>query len=212
MGLGDDAGMKPALLRPVLMVLAGASIALALGLLGRALWTAPDAGGGRNASVTGTALIGGPFILTDQNGRRVGDTDFRGKLMLVYFGYTFCPDVCPTTLLDMSQAMDALGKDAGQVQPIFITVDPARDTADALKQYLVNFHPGMLGLTGTAQEIQAVAKSYRVYYANAAGKERDYLVDHTSIVYLMDRQGRYLTHFGPTVRGAPMAAAIRKFL
>lgn len=195
-----------------MMVLAGASIALALGLLGRALWFAPGSGGGREASVTGAALVGGPFTLTDQNGKRVGDADFRGKLMLIYFGYTFCPDVCPTTLLDMTQAMDALGKDANQVQPIFITVDPARDTPEALKQYLVNFHPSLLGLSGTAQEIQATAKSYRVYYANATGKERDYLVDHTSIVYLMDRQGRYLTHFGSNVRGEQMAAAIRKFL
>lgn len=195
-----------------MMVLAGVSIALALGLLTRALWLAPEAGGGREGSVTGGALVGGPFTLTDQNGRRVGDADFRGKLMLVYFGYTFCPDICPTTLLDMTQAMDALGKDAEQVQPIFITVDPARDTQSALKEYLVNFHPRMLGLTGTAEEVQAAAKSYRVYYANASGKERDYLMDHTSIVYLMDRQGRYLTHFSSNVRGEQMAAAIRKFL
>ena len=195
-----------------MMVLAGVSIALALGLLARALWLAPEAGGGREGSVTGAALVGGPFTLTDQYGRRVSDGDFRGKLMLIYFGYTFCPDVCPTTLLDMTQAMDALSKDAEQVQPIFITVDPARDTQTALKEYLVNFHGSMLGLTGAAQEVQAAAKSYRVYYANASGKERDYLVDHTSIVYLMDRQGRYLTHFSANVRGEQMAAAIRKFL
>ena len=195
-----------------MMVLAGVSIALALGLLGRALWLAPGAGGGREASVTGTALVGGPFTLTDQNGRRVSDTKFRGKLMLIYFGYTYCPDVCPTELLDMSQAVDALGKDGDQVQPLFITVDPARDTQAMLKQFMANFHPRMLGLTGTAEEVQAAAKSYRVYFAKASGAERDYLVDHTSIVYLMDREGRYLTHFGPTLRGEQMAAAIRKFL
>ena len=204
--------MKPELLRPLMMVLAGVAIALALGLLGRALWLAPEAGGGREGSVTGGALVGGPFTLTDQNGRRVGDGAFRGKLMLIYFGYTFCPDVCPTELLDMSQAIDALGKDGDGVQPIFITVDPARDTPAALKEFLVNFHPSMLGLTGTVEEVQAVAKAYRVYFAKASGKERDYLVDHTSIVYLMDRQGRYLTHFTANVRGDQMAAAIRKFL
>ncbi|MGQ0676590.1 MAG: SCO family protein [Rhodospirillales bacterium] len=204
--------MNSGLLRPAMMVLAGVSIALALGLLARALWLAPEAGGGREASVTGTALVGGPFSLIDQDGRRVSDADFRGKLMLIYFGYTFCPDVCPTELLDMSQAIDALGKDGDEVQPIFITVDPLRDTPAALKQFLVNFHPRMLGLTGTPEEVQAAAKSYRVYYAKASGAERDYLVDHTSIVYLMDREGRYLTHFGANVRGDRMAAAIRKFL
>lgn len=204
--------MKPNLIRSVMMVLAGVTIALTLGLVGRALWFAPETGGGREASVTGTSLVGGPFALVDQDGRPVGDADFRGKLMLVYFGYTFCPDVCPTELLDMSQAIDALGKDGDQVQPIFITVDPARDTPQVLKEYLVNFHPRMLGLTGGAEQVQAAAKAYRVYFAKAAGAERDYLVDHTSIVYLMDRQGRYLTHFGPNVRGDQMAAAIKKYL
>jgi protein SCO1/2 len=211
-GPGNDAEMKSGFVRPLMLVLAGVSVALALGLLARALWLNPEAGGGREGSVTGTSLVGGPFSLTDQNGRRVSDADFRGKLMLVYFGYTFCPDICPTALLDMTQALDALGRDGDKLQPIFITVDPARDTQAALKEYLVNFHPRMLGLTGAAQEIQAAAKSYRVYYANASGKERDYLMDHTSIVYLMDREGRYLTHFGPTIRGEQMAAAIRKFL
>ena len=206
-------GLKPGgLLRPVMTVLAGVSVALALALLGRALWLDPRAGGGREASVTGTALVGGPFTLTDQNGRRVSDADFRGKLMLVYFGYTFCPDVCPTELLDMSQAIDALGKDGDKVQPIFITVDPDRDTQTALKEFLVNFHPRMLGLTGAPEQVQTAAKAYRVYFAKAKGAERDYLVDHTSIVYLMDREGKYLTHFGPNVRGDAMAAAIRKFL
>jgi len=204
--------MKPNLIRSAMMVLAGVAIALALGLLGRALWLSPETGGGREASVTGTALVGGPFALTDQNGRPVSDADFRGKLMLVYFGYTFCPDVCPTELLDMSQAVDALGKDGDEVQPIFITVDPVRDTPEALKEFLVNFHPRMLGLTGSVEQVQAAAKAYRVYFAKATGAERDYLVDHTSIVYLMDRQGRYLTHFGANVRGDQMAAAIKKFL
>ena len=205
--------MKPnGMLRPVMLLLAGVAVALALALLGRALWLDPRGGGGRAASVTGTALVGGPFSLTDQNGRRVTDADFSGKLMLIYFGYTFCPDVCPTELLDMSQAIDALGKDGDQVQPIFITVDPERDTQAAMKNFLVNFHPRMLGLTGTAEEVQAAAKAYRVYYAKARGAERDYLVDHTSIVYLMDRQGKYLTHFNANTRGDAMAAAIGKFL
>jgi len=204
--------MKPNLIRSLMMVLAGVAVALALGLLGRALWLAPEAGGGREGSVTGTALVGGPFTLVDQNGRQVSDTDFRGRLMLIYFGYTFCPDVCPTELLDMSQAVDALGKAGDQVQPLFITVDPKRDTPAVLREFLVNFHPRMLGLTGSEEQVQVAAKAYRVFFAKAAGAERDYFVDHTSIVYLMDRQGRYLTHFGPTVRGEQMAAAIKKYL
>ena len=115
-------------MRTLLVVLAGVTIAAALGLVGRALWLDPRAGGGREGSVTGTALVGGPFELTDQNGKRVKDTDFRGKLMVVFFGYIYCHDVCPTTLLDVTQAMDKLGKDAEKVQPIFVTIDPERDT------------------------------------------------------------------------------------
>jgi len=211
---------RGAVLRTVMVVLAGVVIALALGLVGRALILDPNGGGGRGAGVTGEALIGGPFTLTDQNGNRVSDTQFRGKLMLVYFGYTYCPDVCPTTLLDMSQAMDTLGAAADQVQPIFITVDPERDTPGVMKDYLTNFHPRLIGLTGTPAEIQAAAKAYRVYYAKAygvpyakaKGDGKDYLMDHSSIVYLMDRQGRYLAHFGPNIRGPAMAETIRKYL
>ncbi|MCC6467750.1 MAG: SCO family protein [Alphaproteobacteria bacterium] len=201
-----------ALIRTIMMVAIGVAIALAIGLVVRAITVDPKTGGGRDASVTGTSLVGGPFELTDQDGRRVSDQQFRGKLMLVYFGYTFCPDVCPTTLLDMSQAMDALGPAGDQVQPIFVTVDPERDTPEELKKFLANFHPRTLGLTGSPAEVQAAAKAYRVYYAKAKGAERDYLMDHTSIVYLMDRQGKYLTHFTSSIRGEQMAEAIKKFL
>ncbi len=203
---------RTALIRMLLIATTGVVLAVALGLVGRALWLDPRSGGGREGSVTGTALVGGPFELTDQNGRRVKDSEFRGKLMLVFFGYIYCPDVCPTSLLDVSQALDMLGKDAGQVQPVFITVDPERDTPAAMKEFLSNFHPRMLGLTGTPAEIQAAAKAYRVYYAKAAGGERDYLMDHTALLYLMDREGRYLTHFTNKTRADEMAAAIRKFL
>jgi protein SCO1/2 len=200
-------------MRTTMVAAIGIAIALAVGLVVRALWVDPRTGGGREATATGAALIGGPFELTDQDGKRVGDQQFRGKLMLVYFGYTFCPDICPTTVLDMSQAMDLLGPAAEQVQPIFITVDPERDTPAELKKFLSNFHPRTVGLTGTAAEIQAAAKAYRVYYARAKGSaERDYLMDHMSIVYLMDRQGKYLTHFTMKDHGEEMAAAIKKFL
>lgn len=194
------------------MVLAGVAIALAIGLVGRALWLDPRGGGGRDGSVTGTALVGGPFTLTDQDGNRVTDAQFRGKLMLIYFGYLYCPDVCPTTLLDMTQAVEKLGQAGDAVQPIFITVDPQRDTPEEIKKFLGNFHPRFAGLTGSPAEIQAVAKAYRIYYAKATGGERDYLVDHSSLVFLMDRGGKYLTHFPHNTRPEAMAAAIKKFL
>lgn len=200
------------LIRTLLILTIGTAIALAIGLVGRALYIDPKAGGGREASATGAALIGGPFSLTDQDGKRVDEAQFRGKLMLVNFGYSFCPDVCPTTLLDMSQAMEALGKDADKVQPIFITIDPERDTPPEIKKFLGNFDPRLIGLTGTAAEIAAAAKAYRVFYAKAKGAERDYLMDHSALVYLMDRNGKYLTHFSANTRGPDMAQAIKKFL
>ncbi len=202
-----------AFVRATMVAAIAAAVALSAVLVVRALWVDPRTGGGREATATGAALVGGPFELTDQDGRRISDRQFRGKLMLVYFGYTFCPDICPTTVLDMSRAMDLLGAAAEQVQPIFITVDPERDTPAELKKFLSNFHPRTIGLTGTPAEIQAAAKAYRVYYARAKGSsERDYLMDHMSIVYLMDREGRYLTHFTVKDHGEEMAAAIKKFL
>ena len=200
------------LIRSLLILTIGTAIALAIGLVGRALYVDPKTGGGREASATGAALIGGPFTLTDQDGKRVDEAQFRGKLMLVNFGYSFCPDVCPTALLDMSQAMEALGADADKVQPIFITIDPERDTPPEMKKFLSNFDPRLIGLTGTAQEIAAAAKAYRVFYAKAKGAERDYLMDHSALVYLMDRNGKYLSHFSVNTRGQQMAEAIKKFL
>jgi cytochrome oxidase Cu insertion factor (SCO1/SenC/PrrC family) len=200
------------LIRSLLILTIGTAIALAIGLVGRALYVDPKTGGGREASATGAALIGGPFTLTDQDGKRVDEAQFRGKLMLVNFGYSFCPDVCPTALLDMSQAMEALGADADKVQPIFITIDPERDTPPEMKKFLSNFDPRLIGLTGSAPEIAAAAKAYRVFYARAKGAERDYLMDHSALIYLMDRNGKYLSHFSVNTRGQQMAEAIKKFL
>lgn len=171
--------------------------------------------GGTSVSVVGgVAAIGGPFTLVDQNGKSRTDADFRGELMLVYFGYTFCPDICPTELQTMSEALDQLGKNAARVQPIFITVDPARDTVKAMKEYVSHFHPRMLGLTGTPDEVAAAARAYRVYYAKAEGKAggEDYLMDHSGFVYLMGPDGRYLTHFTPQTSPKQMARAIAKHL
>jgi len=152
---------------------------------------------GTTASL-GQALVGGPFTLTDQNGKQVKNTDFAGHYMLVYFGYTFCPDVCPAELQVMSAALDAIGDAGKNIVPIFITIDPERDTPEVLKQYIANFNPRFVALTGSPQQIAAVAKEYRVYYEKAKGWQKagnDYLMNHSSIVYLMGPDGKFVKHF-----------------
>jgi cytochrome oxidase Cu insertion factor (SCO1/SenC/PrrC family) len=157
--------------------------------------------------------IGGAFTLVDENGLTRHPEDFSGKLMLVYFGYTYCPDACPTALQDMSHAIDLLGAKGEQVQPIFITVDPARDTVEQMKLYASNFHPRLIALAGTPAQIAEAAKAYRVYYekGKSAGAD-DYLMDHTAFIYLMGRDGEYLSHFPPGTTAEQMAAAIEKRL
>jgi len=191
-----------------------AALALAIAALGAALFLTPW---GRSLwskdgeTAIGQALIGGPFHLIDQNGKPRTDADFRGQYMLVYFGYTSCPDVCPTTLQAITNAMGKLGADAAKVTPIFITVDPQRDTPDVLKAYASNFDPRLVALTGSAAEIAAAAKAYRVYYAKV-GSGADYSMDHSSIVYLMGPDGKYLGHFGMDATAADIAAGIRALL
>lgn len=166
-----------------------------------------------NSGGSGEALIGGPFELTDQNGNAVTDQTFKGKLMLIYFGFTFCPDACPTALGVMSAALDKLDVAADRVVPMLITVDPERDTAPVLKDYVSNFHPRMMGLTGTPEQIAKVAKAYRVFYAKAPGAAPDeYLMDHTLLIYLMDGEGKYLKFFGPDATPDQIAEEIRKHL
>jgi cytochrome oxidase Cu insertion factor (SCO1/SenC/PrrC family) len=162
----------------------------------------------------GTALVGGPFSLTDQTGRKVTDKDFRGHYMLVFFGYTYCPDICPTELQVMSAALDNLGPKAEAIQPIFITFDPQRDTPEVLKQYVSNFHPRLVGLTGTPEEIAVVAKAYRVFYnklEDTSGPDT-YLMDHSTITYLMDKQGKFLKHFSYSTDAAAMSQALEKLI
>jgi cytochrome oxidase Cu insertion factor (SCO1/SenC/PrrC family) len=143
--------------------------------------------------------IGGPFALTDHEGRRRTDAEFRGKLLVIYFGYTNCPDICPADLTSIALALDRLGAAADAVQPIFITLDPERDTAAHLADYVRAFHPRLLGLTGTPDEIRKVATAYKTYYAkgeNAGGA--DYAVDHTAFIYLVGKDGRYLGFLPPS--------------
>ncbi|WP_420966778.1 SCO family protein [Bradyrhizobium sp. B120] len=154
--------------------------------------------------------VGGPFALTDQAGHARTDADFRGKLMLVYFGFTYCPDVCPTDLQAIALALDKLGPDGDQVQPIFITVDPERDSAAHLAEYVPLFHPRLIGLTGSFDAIRKVADAYKVYYARVPLKDAgDYTVDHTAYIYLMDRDGNYLGFFPPGTSADRMVEIIR---
>lgn len=169
--------------------------------------------GGENGAVIGQAQVGGPFELVDGEGRTVTDEEFRGEYMLVYFGYTYCPDVCPTELQNMSRALELLGEEAEAVRPVFITVDPERDTPEVIESYIENFHPRMVGLTGSPEQIEKAAKAYRVYYKKAeSGSASEYLMDHTSIVYLMGREGEFLRHFGYGTSPEDMAQGIRSYL
>jgi protein SCO1/2 len=180
--------------------------ALLLGI-GGFLWFGSQ---GRNSPIS----IGGPFTLEDGNGKPVTDKDYRGKYMLVYFGYTFCPDVCPTTLNAIAEAMDKLGPAASRVQPLFITVDPARDTPAVVRQYAASFGPKVVGLTGTADEIAKVAKAYRVYYAEhrTGPGPNDYSMDHSSVLYLMDPNGGFLAPMRADQSGDEIAANLKKLM
>jgi cytochrome oxidase Cu insertion factor (SCO1/SenC/PrrC family) len=141
--------------------------------------------------------IGGPFALIDHTGQPRTDTDFRGKLLLIYFGYTNCPDICPADLMQIGLAMNGLGPAGEAVQPLFITLDPERDTAARLADYVPLFHPRLIGLTGSAEEIRRVALAFKVYYAKYPPDSTDYLVDHSSFVYLIDGAGNYIGFFPP---------------
>lgn len=147
------------------------------------------------AAENSRALIGGEFSLTNHKGEPVTDKDFLGKYMIVYFGYTFCPDVCPMDLQIMADAMRFLpSEELEQVNPVFVTIDPERDTVDVMAEYVSYFHDDMIGLTGTNEQVDAIKKAYRVYAAKADDSP-DYLVDHTSYTYFMDKEGALLKHF-----------------
>jgi cytochrome oxidase Cu insertion factor (SCO1/SenC/PrrC family) len=160
----------------------------------------------------GRGPIGGPFTLTDQTGKRRSDTEFRGKLMIVYFGYTYCPDVCPTDLMAITQALDALGPTAKGVQPVFITIDPERDTK-ALADYVSAFHHSLVGLTGSPDEIRKIANAYKAFYVKVQDERSgDYSIDHAGVIYLMDRHGEYLGFMPPQTNPDRLTEVLRKNL
>ena len=168
-------------------------------------------------TTSGQAAIGGPFRLTDQHGQRVAAEDFRGKWMLVYFGYTYCPDICPTTLATMMAALDELPQDLSeQVVPVFITVDPERDTVEQLEEYAPLFGERLVALTGTDAEIKAAARAYKVYFSKApgsgSGSGDDYAVDHSGFVYFMGPEGKYQAHFSHDTPAEEMARRMREVM
>jgi protein SCO1/2 len=196
--------MFPAMSRTMKVLLGVwiATLAVAAGWIG---WDAVQ--GGRPS-------IGGPFTLVDQDGRTVISDSLKGKPTLIYFGFTYCPDVCPTSLLLMETAVEQLGPDAAKkVNLVFITVDPERDTPALLKGYVPNFGPSFIGLTGTPQQVADVARAFRVYYQKVPGKDGGpYLMDHSSIVYLLDRNGRFVTHFTHEAKADAIAKAVGRLL
>jgi len=165
---------------------------------------------GTKSMAGGEALVGGPFTLTDQHGAVVTEQDFAGSYMLIYFGYTYCPDFCPMSLSNMTQALDLLAPEqAEQVVPILITVDPERDTVEQLAEYAPLFHPRLVALTGTPEETRQAAKAYRVYFSKAGnGDGSDYLMDHSTFIYLMGPDGKYVRHFSHSATPEEIAAGI----
>ena len=169
---------------------------------------------GRAPSPIGQAVaaVGGPFHLEDQNGKPVSDADMKGKPFLVFFGFTHCPDICPTTLFEISQVMKALGPDADRTGALFITVDPERDTPAVLKDYLSNFDPHLRALTGNRSSIDAAIKAYRVYAKKIPLENGDYTMDHTAVVYLMDKDGNFVAPFSVGRTPEAEAADLRRYL
>ena len=190
-------------------VLLGALVILAAGtLLGFGLRETPKGAAGTLLA----SAIGGPFRLVDQNGKTVTDADLKGKWSLIYFGYTHCPDACPTTLNEIAIALDDLGPKRDAVRPVFITVDPERDTPEVLKSYVTSFDAPILALTGTPEQIAQAAKDYRVYYAKHPEPGGDYSMDHSSVIYVMDPEGRFTATFTPESSPEDIAARLKKLL
>jgi protein SCO1/2 len=195
------------LVRSRLFAIAAATV-LALVVIGAAAWLVLTPA--TRSMAGGEALVGGPFTLVDQHGAEVTEQDFAGRYMLIYFGYTYCPDFCPMSLSNMAQALDLLPPaQAEQVAPILITVDPERDTVEQLAEYAPLFHPRLVALTGSVEQVKQAAKAYRVYFSKADNGDPDaYLMDHSTFIYLMGPDGRYVRHFSHSAAPEEIAAGI----
>ncbi|KPF97489.1 copper-binding protein [Rhodopseudomonas sp. AAP120] len=191
--------------RPLVIIAAFAG-SLVVGLV-VVLWLL----GGLN-KVAAPSSIGGPFQLTDQNGQTVTEQSLKGKPTLIFFGFTHCPDVCPTSLFEISQVLQAMGKDADRINAYFISVDPERDTPAAMKDYLSSFDPHLKGLTGTRDATDKIEKSYRVYAKKVETKDGDYTMDHTALIYLMDKNGNFVAPFNLKRKPEEAAADLKRYL
>lgn len=198
--------------RPIVMVILGGFLLGAFIGAGMILFT-PDAQRGRVVT-SGKALIGGPFELVGKDGKTVTDKDFRGRYMLVFFGFTRCPDICPAELQVMSTALEELGPDAEKVVPIFITLDPGRDTAEAVAAYVQNFGSNFVGLTGSPEAIERAAEAYRVTYQKFQDESMgdNYSIDHSALAYLMGPDGAFITHIPYGTPPNKMAETLRRYL
>ena len=191
--------------RPLIILAAfGASLVVGLVLM---LWAM---GGLRN--VTAPAAIGGPFQLTDQAGQTVTDANLKGRPTVIFFGFTHCPDICPTALFEMSEVLRVMGKDADRVNAWFVSVDPERDTPAAMKDYLSSFDPRLKGLTGSPEAVAKVISGYRVYAKKVPLKGGDYTMDHTALIYLMDRDGKFVASFNLKRTPEEAAADLKRYL
>jgi protein SCO1/2 len=195
--------MNERISRP-LVVVAAFAVSLAVGL-GLVMWLL---GGPRAAA----SAIGGPFQLVDQSGQTVTEKNLVGKPTLIFFGFTHCPDVCPTSLFEMSEVLRAMGPDADRVNAYFVSVDPERDTAAAMKDYLSSFDPHLKGLTGNADAVAKIIADYRVYAKKIPLKDGDYTMDHTALIYLMDRDGKFVAPFNLKREPAAAAADLKRYL
>jgi protein SCO1/2 len=193
----------------ILFALAAVFAVLAAGLVWYVTTELPRQ---QSGGETALASIGGPFVLTDQDGHARSDKDFRGRFVLLYFGYTYCPDVCPTTLQDMANALAKLGPKSANVVPVFITIDPERDTPAVLKKYMPAFGPHFVGLTGSMADITRVAHAYRVYFAKQPVTGGGYSVDHSSIVYLLGPDGKLVAIFDASAGANALAGGLKSKL
>lgn len=168
----------------------------------------------KTATEAGKALIGGPFSLIDHRGKPFTHDNLKGHYSLIYFGFTHCPDICPTTMLVVKNALEQLGSLGDKVQPILISVDPERDTPESMAQYVKNFHPKLIGLTGTPEQITQVANAYKVFFSKAVqpGSAMEYLVDHSGFLFLMDKNGEYVEHFPHTVAEQTLVDTLRRVI
>ncbi len=189
-----------------LVIVASFAASLLIGLLAL-MW-----GLGGVRGVTAPAAIGGPFQLTDQSGEAITEKSLQGRPTLIFFGFTHCPDVCPTSLFEISEVLRAMGKDADRVNAYFVSVDPERDNNTAMKDYLSSFDPHLKGLTGDPAAVAKVLSAYRVYAKKVPLKDGDYTMDHTALTYLMDRDGKFVAPFNLNRKPEEAAADLARYL